>query len=266
MPRRKPAGAVMPSQPEPVLDWLGDYEQLHAGQSPVLETQFEVVPPPQFTRPIFRPAKPQTAAQAERARKLAQARTIRVKAKAEVKAERARQLQAERAARADAKAKARAERERQLQATRAAKAEAKAKARAERALQGQAKRKQIRTIVFPPLDTGLAERILNYLVTHYSGNSRPPRITARALAMLIQLHHKHIPAPTRTQFAQYLGCSVWAIDNIVAAAMARGLLTEKIEFVPSEEMVKRQGVQKEYFYVPDETFLAAVDKTIAKVA
>lgn len=111
----------------------------------------------------------------------------------------------------------------------------------------------------PKVDMALADRIEAYLTTKFTMR-RPPVISSRLLALLIQMAETNMEFPSREWVATHLDCSKYTIDGALTQAMARGLLTTHLDTQVSDGYIKtgKQGITRHIWYVPTPRFKTAV--------
>lgn len=113
--------------------------------------------------------------------------------------------------------------------------------------------------VLPKIDRALADRIEDYLRTHYKIR-RPPVIASQLLALLIQMTETNMEFPSREWVAKHLDCSKYTIDGALTQAMARGLLSTHLDTQVSDKYIKthKEGITRHIWYVPTPRFKSAV--------
>ena len=87
---------------------------------------------------------------------------------------------------------------------------------------------------------------------------RPPIATARLLVLVVELHRRHLPFPTRRVVAEACGMGVFGLDAALSVATARGLITLRMDVAPGS-VVRRESVIKIKRYLPSRELEAAVD-------
>lgn len=97
--------------------------------------------------------------------------------------------------------------------------------------------------------------IEEFLMTHYAIR-RPPGVTARLLAMIIDLHQHGRPFPSRAVVAEQVGCTIFGIDAALSVALARELITLEVKTARGN-VAARESAIRERYYVPSKQLLMA---------
>lgn len=116
----------------------------------------------------------------------------------------------------------------------------------------------------PRLDPYVTDAVLDYWTTRYRSN-RPPSIAAKVLTLIIELEREGRPFPNRHAVAAALDCSVFGVDAVVAAALARGEIEMEVRVEPGE-IQSRDGVVKHRVFHPGEGLIHAARAGKRRVA
>lgn len=130
-----------------------------------------------------------------------------------------------------------------------------AKARKMLALYKKAQKKAERVHPpLPPVPQKLIDDVQEWLMTTYE-MKRPPTVAAAVLAFVMILHARGEPFPMREDVAYHLGCTAWGIDAALSLALAREVLTIRIETEESTAIEQRRGVIRYRHYIPSDEML-----------
>lgn len=83
------------------------------------------------------------------------------------------------------------------------------------------------------------------------GADRPPHKAATLLALIVELHKRGLPFPSRQAVADAVGCSVQAVDYTLGVYLAEGWLDQAVG-VREGNVAKFPSVVRDRFYVPSQ--------------
>lgn len=98
--------------------------------------------------------------------------------------------------------------------------------------------------------------IEEYLIEKFK-SKRPPEVSAKVLALVIELHRRGEPFPLRAHVAHDLNCSKFGVDAALNMAMARDLVVLKVTIQESLTISHRPAVTQHRFFIPSRRLIAA---------
>lgn len=117
----------------------------------------------------------------------------------------------------------------------------------------------------PPPPQEYIDNIVEFLQTKYGGR-RVPTLSARLLALIVHLNETKTAFYPRNDVALALGVSIYGIDAGLSIALARGLISVRIETTVSDVIKQREGIVRKRYYRPSKELKLAAMRGIAKAA
>lgn len=100
----------------------------------------------------------------------------------------------------------------------------------------------------PRISHFLVDEIQTFLTTRW-WTKRPPDVSARTLALVVELWRHSMPFPERQHAADELNCTRWGIDAAITLALGRELISIHVE-TPWREDRGAIGVFRMKYYIP----------------
>lgn len=116
----------------------------------------------------------------------------------------------------------------------------------------------------PRYRAAVAGLIEHYLMEKF-GMRKPPESAARLLALILELHAHGQPFPQRRLAAEAIGASVFGVDAALSVALARGLITTRLETIEGN-VQQRLSVIRLKYYIPAPELLALARRATAPAA
>lgn len=111
-----------------------------------------------------------------------------------------------------------------------------------------------------PYVPAYVEDVVEDYLTTENETKRPPRISARILALLVALHKEKRPLPSRIAMAHATGATVWGVDAAISTALRREMIFPRTEVRPVTFPSGRDSIERVHYYVPSETLFKLVER------
>lgn len=109
----------------------------------------------------------------------------------------------------------------------------------------------------PRLSKALVAAMQEFSATQ-TPTKRPPVYTGAFLALLVELHRRGLPIPTRAEIAAHIGCKVDNVDRLRDVGLVRDWFTVKVAFIEGNVQQRDSSITLRYF-VPSRRLMAAAD-------
>lgn len=95
------------------------------------------------------------------------------------------------------------------------------------------------------------------------GMNRPPEKAAALLALIVELHKRRQPFPTREEVAEAINASVSTVDAALSTRIDEGYITPVVS-TKRGNVQRRNSIIREKSYVPSDALIAVVDRAQRK--
>lgn len=116
----------------------------------------------------------------------------------------------------------------------------------------------------PEVSAVVVDAIIDMLIMD-QGMLRPPEKAAKLLALIVELHKRKQPFPTRSEVAEAIGASVSTIDAALSTRLNEGYIKLRVE-TPEGNVQRRNSVVRLRYLEPSDQLMDVVSKAKRKRA